>query len=472
VSTFDTATLGQRIRHFRRRVGLTLSQLGDQVGKPAPYLSLVENGKREPKLSFVSDVARALGVGVEDLIDPQPPSRRAQLELEFERLQQAHSGLGLPQLRTSPRLSDEVLAHLIGLYENLDRTRPIPVTASEVRRANGILTRELEAANGYFPHIEAAAAEAVAKSGYTGSGPLSSRHLLDLAFAYGFEVRAIDEMPTAVRSLVDLGNRVIYIPQRNELRTRQARKAILQTLAGFVLGHKTASDYESLLRNRRESAYFASAVLIPQSAAVPFLKAAVKSHDLSVEDLREVFYSSYDMAAHRLANLATAALDLQSHLVVSDREGIALKAYSNDGVPFPRDEEGGVEAQRLCREWSARSAADSADRFSLHYQYTDTPAGTYFCFTYLEPEGNGNAVTFGVNFKSSQVMRGRETDNRRISACPSGPCCRVPDPDLARRWEGKVVASPRSQSAIVGLLAPDIYPSLDFTEIYELLDRQ
>lgn len=469
---FDTATLGQRIRHYRRRAGLTLDQLGSQVGKPAPYLSLVENGKREPRLSFVSELATALGVRVDDLLDPEPPNRRAQLELDFERLQRNHSELGLPQLRTSTRLSDEVLSHLIGLYRYLDRSQPAPVTASEVRTANGALTRELEAANGYLIDVEGAAAEAVAASGYGGSGALSSRHLLDLATAFDFEVKAIEEIPTSVRSLTDLENRVIYIPQRNELRTRQARKAILQTLAGFALSHEPPNNYESFLRNRRESAYFASAVLIPREAAVPYLQAAYDAHDISVEDLREVFYTSYEMAAHRLGNLATHALDLRTHLVVSDPDGIALKAYGNDDVPFPRDDDGGVEAQRICRQWSARSAADSADRFSLHYQYTHTPNGTFFCSTYLEPESNGNAITFGVPFRSSKLMRGRETENQRTSACPAGPCCRVPDPELHRRWAGKVVASPRSQTAIVGLLAPDLYPRIDLTEIYELLDRQ
>lgn len=471
-AAFDIATLGQRIRHFRRRLGLTLDQLGSQVGKPAPYLSLVENGKREPRLSFVTDVARALGVQVDELLDPEPPNRRAQLELDFDRLQRSHAELGLPQLRTSARLTDEVLAHLVGLYHYLDRSQPTPVTASEVRAANGVLTKELEAADGYLPAIEAAAAEAVTRSGYAGSGALSSRHLLDLASAYGFDVKAIEEIPPSVRSLTDLENHVIYIPQRNELRTRQARKAILQTLAGLVLGHEPPDTYEDLLRHRRESAYFASAVLIPEAAAVPFLRTAVGAHDLSIEDLREVFYTTYDMAAHRLANLATVALDLPTHLVVSDQDGIALKAYGNDGVPFPRDADGGVEAQRLCRQWSARTAAESAERFSLHYQYTHTPDGTFFCSTYLEPEGNGNAITFGVPFRHSKFMRGRETENQRTSACPTDPCCRVPDPELHRRWAGKVLASPRSQTAIVGLLAPDLYPRFDLSEIYELLDRQ
>ena len=293
----------------------------------------------------------------------------------------------------------------------------------------------------------------------------------------GFEVRTIEDIPPALRSITDLEKRVIYIPQRNELRTRQARKAILQTLAGFVLGHdgRTSPGPEAeseFLRHRRESAYFASAVLMPQRALQTVLTQARDNHDLSPEDLRELFYTDYAMAAHRLANLATVHLDIRTHLVVSDQEGYVLKAYQNDGVPFPRDDDGGTEAQRLCREWAARTVFDSPDRFALHYQYTDTSTGTYFCSTYVEPDGAGNAVTFGVGFADSRFMRGRETTNHRQSRCPDQPCCRVPDPELNRKWKSRMLVSPRTQAAIVGLLAPDPRPRLDLAEIYEVLERQ
>ena len=42
-------------------------------------------------------------------------------------------------------------------------------------------------------------------------------------------------MPTALRAVVDSRSQRIYVAQRNELRTRQARKAVLQTLGARVL---------------------------------------------------------------------------------------------------------------------------------------------------------------------------------------------------------------------------------------------
>lgn len=466
----DLVTLGQRVKHFRRRAGMTLDQLGTEIKRPSSYLSLLENGKREPRLSLLQELAQALSVTVEELLDPEPPNRRAQLEIELGRLQKLHD-LDLPQIKPSARLSDEVLTHLIGLYRHLDQ-QPSPVVAAEVRRANGELTRELTDADGYLAEIEAAASEAVARSGYSGNGPLSSRNLLDLVTSLGYQVRAVEDIPPSLRSITDLDRKVIYIPQRNELRTRQARKAILQTLAGFMLGHTESSEESQFLRQRRESAYFASAVLMPERALVPVLLQARDQRDLSVEDLRELFYTDYVMAAHRLANLATRHLAVRTHLAVSDQEGFVRKAYQNDGAPFPRDEEGGVEAQRLCREWSARAVFGSADRFALHYQFTDTPKGTFFCSTYVEPDGAGNAVTFGVRFADSKLFRGRDTTNHRVSGCPEQPCCRVPDPDLSQKWRDKMLISPRSQAAIVGLLTPDPRPRLDLAEIYNVLEKQ
>jgi transcriptional regulator with XRE-family HTH domain len=53
----DSLVLGRRVRHHRGKAGLTLDQLGAAVGKPAPYLSLLENGKKEPKVNLLLDVA-------------------------------------------------------------------------------------------------------------------------------------------------------------------------------------------------------------------------------------------------------------------------------------------------------------------------------------------------------------------------------------------------------------------------------
>ncbi len=55
---------GQRLRHLRRARKLTLSDLGERVGRAPSQLSLLENGRREPKLSLLQSLAAALDVPV------------------------------------------------------------------------------------------------------------------------------------------------------------------------------------------------------------------------------------------------------------------------------------------------------------------------------------------------------------------------------------------------------------------------
>ena len=80
----DLVTFGQRLRHLRRTRGFTLSDLGERVGRAPSQLSLLENGRREPKLSLLQSLAMALDVPVEELLRNAPPNRRAQLEIALE----------------------------------------------------------------------------------------------------------------------------------------------------------------------------------------------------------------------------------------------------------------------------------------------------------------------------------------------------------------------------------------------------
>ena len=60
----DLVTFGQRLRHLRKVHGYTLSDLGERVGRAPSQLSLLENGRREPKLSLLQGLATALEVPI------------------------------------------------------------------------------------------------------------------------------------------------------------------------------------------------------------------------------------------------------------------------------------------------------------------------------------------------------------------------------------------------------------------------
>jgi XRE family transcriptional regulator, fatty acid utilization regulator len=469
----DLITFGQRLRHLRRARGLTLTDLADRVGRAPSVLSLIENGRREPKLSLIEQLATALSVPMTELLSRQPPSRRAQLEIALADAQQdpSYRRLGLPPLKIGARVPTDVLEHLVAVAAELRAQRSKPAaTPEEARAANAALRDAMRERDNYFADIERTAAGALQAAGYSG-GALSQGMLLAVVSRHGFAVRFVQDLPRSVRSLTDLRNRRIYVKQE-PVGADSPRAVVLQALGHFLLGHQVPRDFADFLRQRVEVNYFAAAVLMPESATVPMLAAAKQGRDLAVEDLVDLFSVSYEMAAHRFTNLATHHLDLPCHFVKNDASGVIYKAYENDGVLFPADPAGAIEGQRMCRQWAGRRVFGAADRFSPYCQYSDTPSGTYFCVAQVDPRADhGFAITLGVPFEDSRWFRGREVTARTRSACPDGECCSRPPAPLAEKWEGQAWPAARAHSHILSALPAGSFPGVDDADIYEFLDR-
>ena len=466
-------TMGQRLRHLRRSRGLTLAELGDRVGRAPSALSLLENGRREPKLSVLEDLAAALSVPVEELLRRQAPSRRAQLEIALEEAQRdpAYAELGLPHLKVGSRVPTDILEHLVKLAGALHEQRSRPAaTPEEARAANAELRAAMRERANYFEDIEQAADGALQSTGYAG-GALSQGMLLSVVSHHGFSVRYVQDLPSSVRSLTDLRNHRIYVRQE-PVGAHSPRTVLLQALGHFLLGHQAPRDFADFLRQRVESNYFAAAVLMPEKAAVRFLADAKEARDVAVEDLVDVFSVSYEMAAHRFTNLATRHLGMPCHFTKNDSSGIIYKAYESDGLVFPADPDGAIEGQRMCRKWAGRQVFGAADRFSPYCQYSATPSGTFFCVSQVDPRADrGFAITLGVPYEHSRWFRGRETPIRMRSSCPDGECCKRPPAELEARWEGMAWPSARAHSHVLSALPAGIFPGVDEADVYEFLDR-
>jgi transcriptional regulator with XRE-family HTH domain len=472
-SDVDLVTFGQRLRHLRRGRSLTLSDLGERVGRAPSQLSLLENGKREPKLSLLHALATALEVPVEELLRKQPPSRRAQLEIALEEAQRdpLYRSLSLPRLKVGVRVPNEVIEHILALYEELRRSRTKPTASpEEARKANAQLRRKMHERGNHFGEIEQMAAKTLDAVGYR-SGALSQGTLMSLVTHFGFTLRYVRDLPLSVRSITDMRNHRIYL-EREQLGMHTPRTILLQTLGHIALDHDVPRDFADFLRQRVEANYFAAAMLLPESTVVPYLLEAKAERELSVEDLADVFSVSYEMAAHRFTNMATHHLGLQVHFTKNDESGTVYKAYANDGLIFPADEDGAIEGQRMCREWAGRRVFGAADRFSVYYQYTDTPKGTYWCLSHIDPSHERDfAITLGVRYEDSRWFRGRETGNRAKSACPDGDCCQRPPAELAQRWEGMAWPSARAHSHVLAVLPTGAFPGVDEADVYTFLDK-
>src|SRR5690349_20394167 len=81
----DPLTIGRRIRQLRTDRGMTLEELAAAVGRAPSQLSMIENGRREPKLTLLQTIARALGATLDHLLESEPLDERATLEIALER---------------------------------------------------------------------------------------------------------------------------------------------------------------------------------------------------------------------------------------------------------------------------------------------------------------------------------------------------------------------------------------------------
>jgi len=72
--------LGPEIRRRRRALGLTIEALAERAGLTPNYLGTLEMGRRDPSLSTVVGLARALGVSLGDLLGGSAPVSAPALE--------------------------------------------------------------------------------------------------------------------------------------------------------------------------------------------------------------------------------------------------------------------------------------------------------------------------------------------------------------------------------------------------------
>ncbi|WP_223694455.1 helix-turn-helix domain-containing protein [Leifsonia poae] len=472
-SSTDIATLGHRIRHFRTRRGLTLDELGAAAGVAASQLSLIENGKREPRLSLLTSLAASLDVQLADLLSAEPPDARAALEIELTRAQRGslYASLGLPAVKPTKGTPTETLEALVGLHRELGRRATEAIaTPEEARRANTELRERMRTKNNYIPEIEQLAEERVRASGHT-HGALTHREVSVMAEQLGFDLIYVNDLPHSARSITDLASGRIYLPPASIPGGHGLRSMALQAMAHRLLGHERPGSYADFLRQRLEINYFAASCLMPRDAAVDFLREAKHERDLAVEDFRDAFGVTHEAAALRLTNLATTHLDMTLHFLRVGDDGALYKGYENDGLPLPTDVTGSIEGQVVCRNWGARSAFTHTNRTTEMYQYTDTPAGTYWCATQTgTTSAGGFSISVGVPFAQAKWFRGRETTARAVSRCPDESCCKRPATVLERRWAGQAWPSARLHAHILSPLPSGSFPGVDDTEVYSFLE--
>lgn len=468
----DALTIGRRIRQLRTARGMTLDELAAAVERAPSQLSMIETGKREPKLTLLRTIAKALGATVDQLLEAEPLDERATLEIALERAMKGSTfrALGIEPFRIGKSLPDDALRALLALQGEIERLGDErSATPEEARRANVELRHLMRRQDNYFAELEEHA-RAILRAVEHPGGPLTQRTASDIAAHLGFSLHYVADLPASTRSVADIKHGRLYlsstVPAKGDSRT-----AVLQALASRILGHAEPRSYAEFLRQRVETNYLTGALLIPEDHAVPVLHDAKSRRALSIEDLRDAYSVSYETAAHRFTNLATRHLGIPVHFLKVHESGTITKAYENDDVNFPADRLGSIEGQLCCRRWTSRAVFDIPDKFNPYYQYTDTGNGTFWCTARVETSSEGaHSVSVGVRFDDTKWFVGRETTNRSVSRHSVEVCCRRAPAELESQWRDQAWPNVRTPRTLLATLPTGAFPGVDTTDLYEFLE--
>ena len=209
---------------------------------------MIENGKREPRLSMLRAIALALGTTVDDLLrtDAATDPRDA-LEIAVERAQRGpvFEALGISRIRVSKGQSDETLQAILSLHNEISRLhRERAATPEEARRANVELRATMRARDNYFAELEALATELLTAVGHNG-GPVSQQVVADMASHLGYSLHYVGDLPHSTRSVTDKRNGRIYLPTEQSA-SRDSRSPILQAFATASVRSRRAEKLRRL----------------------------------------------------------------------------------------------------------------------------------------------------------------------------------------------------------------------------------
>ncbi|WP_434809897.1 helix-turn-helix domain-containing protein [Microbacterium sp. bgisy189] len=468
----DALTIGRRIRQLRTTRGMTLDELATAVERAPSQLSMIETGKREPKLTLLRTIAKALDTTIDALLEAQPLDERSTMEISLERAMkgQTFQALGIAPFRIGKAIPDDVLKALLSLQGEIERLNDErSATPEEARRANVELRHLMRTQDNYFAELEAHAQSILQAVDHPG-GPLTQRTTSDIAAHLGFTLHYVSDLPQSTRSVADMKNGRLYLSSTVPAKA-DSRTAVLQALSSRILGHSEPRSYAEFLRQRVETNYLTGALLIPESHAAGFLQDAKSRRAISIEDLRDAYAVSYETAAHRFTNLATRHLDIPVHFLKVHESGTITKAYENDDVNFPADRLGSIEGQMCCRKWTSRVVFDIPDKFNPYYQYTDTGNGTYWCTARVEASSEGaHSVSVGVRFDDTKWFIGRDSTNRGVSRHAVEVCCRRAPAELETQWRDKAWPNVRTPRTLLATLPTGSFPGVDTTDLYDFLE--
>lgn len=124
----DKLPIGEKVRYWRKKKGLTQDQLAKILGVHGPNISQIENGARSPSMNTIEMIAEALGIEVGELVrDPNS----AQLAVDIKKQPTISDGLPdnvlkMPTMSQVPLVGTIACGSPILAAENIEGAVDLP----------------------------------------------------------------------------------------------------------------------------------------------------------------------------------------------------------------------------------------------------------------------------------------------------------------------------------------------------------
>ena len=469
----DSLTIGRRIRQLRTARGMTLDELAGTVGRAPSQLSMIENGRREPKLTLLRTIARALGTTLDALLESEPLDERSTMEIALERAMrgQTFQALGIPPFRIGKTVPNEALAAMLALQGEIERLRDErAATPEEARRANVALRRLMRTQNNHFPELEEQARQLLGAVDHPG-GPLTQRTASDIAAHLGFTLHYVPDLPQTTRSVADIKNGRLYLSSRLDGEGRPPHGCAAGPLQPDPRSPR-ADELRGIPPPARRDQLPDGRAVDPRGArgAVP-AGGEGPARDLDrrpagrvlgvVRDRRAPLHESRDGAPRHPGALP------QSARVGHDHEGVRERRRELPGRSARWDR--GADVLPAVDD---RASCSTRTTTSTRTTSTPTPATAPIGAPpgwRLSSEG-AHSVSVGVRFDDTKWFLGRDTPNRGVSKHSVEVCCRRAPADLEASWRENSWPNVRTPRTLLATLPTGAFPGVDTTDVYEFLE--
>lgn len=317
---------GLKIKEIRQEKAITYQELREKTGMSISYLSEIENGKKYPKGDKIMLLSEALDVSYDELVSLKVPRK---LEPIIGLIQSDFfKAFPLKDFGLNPQKLVEIVAQdpeKINAFINtiLQISRNFELKHEQFYYAALRSYQELH--NNYFIDLEQSVHNLNLEFPELSEIPFTERTLTEILLQIGvrvsFDGLSENEILKDVRSLYQSKERLLLI--NNGLSSGQKNFLLAKEIAFQWLKLKKRPlstppigqfDFESLLNNHK-AAYFAAALMMPESRIVSDVK-AFASESAWNEDNFLALLNSYDvtpeMLLQRLTNILPTHLGVKN----------------------------------------------------------------------------------------------------------------------------------------------------------------